>query len=172
MSSRRTEKQIFRELKRISEGIPKELLENLMTKEVIGGTVTDLLKKAIALPDGEMDMTPEKRERFQLMLDSGVLDREVEVLNKDTEKLIDAYYDAEIALAVKLGRLPKDAPMPALIRKKGKKYARKQHARLKELYNPEAHQEDPGGNFGEDSGGDRPLGDHDPVREPPGEYGD
>lgn len=138
MSSRVNQKKIVRELKRISENIPSELLATLMKKETVGSTIKGLLEKAIGLKDGEMEMSEEKRQRFKNLLDSGVLERQVDVINQDTEKAIDAYFEAELALAVKMGRLPKNAPMPDFIRKKGRKYARQQQQRLKELFNSDA----------------------------------
>lgn len=129
-------KKILRELKRISEGIPDELLKSLLKKQTIAPTAKKLIEEAIALPDDQI--TPEKRAHFQNLVDSGMLDREIEVVDPDGEKAISAYYDAEIALAIKLGRLPKIAEMPAFIKKKGLKYARKQQARVKELFDSEA----------------------------------
>lgn len=151
MSSRKLQKQIWRELKRISENIPSELLENLMKKEKLTPDLKTLVQKATGLPESEI--TPEQRERFQVLLDSGYLDREVDVLNFDTEELISQYFEAEIALAVKAGRLPKEAPLPDFIKKKGLKYARKQKRRLEELYRAASGDEE-----------DAPLSDSDDAR--------
>lgn len=142
MAKRIGQKAIIRELKRISEGIPAELLTGLMEKKKIAPTIKDLITQAIALPDGVHDMTPEKRQRFQNMIAAGVLDREVDVVNPTAEAAIAAYYEAEIALSVKIGRLPKNAPMPSFIRKKGIKYARKQRERLEGLYSAEGSAEE------------------------------
>lgn len=144
-----SEKKVLRELRRISEGIPEELLRSMMKKEIIAPTIKQLIEQAIK--SGSPEITPEKLQRFQNLLDSGILDREVEVINNDTEKLISQYYDAEIALAVKMGRLPAKAELPAFIRKKGLKYARKQEKRLKELFSSE---EDSKADSAEDTGND------------------
>lgn len=135
MASRKLQKQITRELRRITESIPADLLKNLMKKEKIAPTLKDLLKKGL-----KEDITDVQRERFELILASGILDREVEVINPDSEAAIDAYLAAEIALAVKAGRLPAEAPQWSKLKAKGKKYARKQEARLRELFSPEADQ--------------------------------
>lgn len=103
-----------------------------MKKEKLTPDIKALVEKATGLPEDQV--TPEQRERFQILLDSGLLDREVDVLNFDTEAAISAYYEAEIALAVKAGRLPANAPMPEFIKKKGLKYARRQKRRLEEVY--------------------------------------
>lgn len=124
----------LRELRRISENIPVELLSKLMKKELLAPTVKKVFEKALE----DDTITQEQRDRFRTLLASGTLDREVEVVDMSVEKLIDAYYEAEIALAVKLGRLPKQAPKLMLKNNKGKQYARRQAARLKQLFNPEA----------------------------------
>lgn len=135
---RLSQKQINRELTRISRNVPEELIKNLMSKEKIAPTIKEIIGKALG-PD--IEITEEQRARYQNLIDSGVLDREVEVLNPDTESAISAYYDAEIALAVKLGRLPKEAPMPGFIKKKGIKYARKQRNRLEQLFSADEDSE-------------------------------
>lgn len=124
---------MWRELKRITDSVPQDLIRGLMKKEIIAPTARMLFGKALE----DSSITPEQRERFQLILDSGVLDREVDVVDFDTEKAIDAYLEAEIALSVKAGRLPKEAPQWEKLKAKGKKYARKQQARLKELFDSE-----------------------------------
>lgn len=141
---------INRELKRITENIPKELLEGLMKSEEVAPTLTKLLTKAIELPNGEMGMDDEKRQRFKNMIAAGVLNREVQTIDRDKEKLIEEYFEAEIAFAVKMGRLPKEAPMPDFIRKKGKKHAKRQAERLRDVY--QANAEAPKGGDAGDAG--------------------
>lgn len=130
MASRKLEKQMWRELKHITDSVPEELFRTLMKKEMIAPTSKKLFGMALDDPK----ITPEQRERFQLILDSGVLDQEIDVVDFDVEKAISDYLDAEIALAVKAGRLPREAPQWAKLKNKGKKYARKQQARLKALF--------------------------------------
>lgn len=135
MKRSKLEWSIRRELKRIQEGIPEELLVGLMKKEKISPTIKQLVEKALKLPEDQT--TPEQRQRFQVLIDSGFLDREIEVLDHDKEKLLDQYFEAEIALSVKAGRLPKEAPALILKNNKGKNYDRKQTERLKELFSPD-----------------------------------
>lgn len=130
-----SQKMIDRELQRIARNVPEELIKKLLKKESIAPTIDELVKKALAGEAGEI--TEEQRRRFENMRAAGVLSREIDVIDKDGEAAIDAWYEAEIALAVKLGRLPKEAPMPSFIKKKGIKHARKQQTRLKELFSAE-----------------------------------
>lgn len=130
----------MRELKRITESIPKEFLEALMKKETIAPTLKKVLE--IGLTKDDSEVSPEEKAKFRTLINSGVLDREVEVLNHDTEKLIDEYLSAEIELAVKMGRLPPEAPQSDYMRKKGKKYVRKQADRLRKLFDSEGRKEE------------------------------
>lgn len=82
--------------------------------------------------------TPRQRRNIQAMLDSGKLDRKVEVLDHEVEKLIDAYFEEEIAKAVKLGRLPKEAEKLNTLKNKGNQYVRRQEQRLRTLFTGEA----------------------------------
>lgn len=170
MASRKLQKQIWREMRRISENVPPELLANLMTKEKLSPTLNEVITRAMGDPN--VELTVEQRARFQALIDGGYLDREVDVVNPDAEAALSAYYEAEIAYAVKIGRLPKEAPIPDFILKKGKKHAKRQAARLKELFSPE---EDAGGdearNAPDDTLADRERGPHDPDVQGPGEPG-
>ena len=165
MKRSKKEWMVNRELKRITESIPKELIEGLMKMETVAPTLEKILTKAIELPDGEMGMNEEKRQRFKNMLAAGILSREVQTIDRDKEKLIEEWFEAEIAFAVKMGRLPKEAPIPDFIRKKGKKYAKRQAERIRDIYetNAETPQAGDGGDAGDhpeaDSkgGGDAPL---------------
>ncbi len=146
MAKRISHKAIMRELRRITENLPADLLKNLMKKETIAPTMKQVIEKALGDPNAEI--SPEQRQRFQNLLDAGVLDRQIEVIDRDGEAAIAAYFDAEIALAVKLGRLPQNAPMPDFIRKKGLQYARRQKRRLEQLFDSEERAEE--GTPGED----------------------
>lgn len=126
-------KKHIRVLKQIQDGIPDELLRNLTKTELQAPTIKKVFEKALEDPN----TTPRQRRNIQAMLDSGKLDRTVEVLDHEVEKQIDAYYAEEIAKAVKLGRLPKEAPMDHL-KNKGKQYARRQEKRLRTLFTGEA----------------------------------
>lgn len=136
MASRKLQNDTWRELKRITESIPRELLDSLMKKENLSPTIKHLFNKALTDKEVSATLTDEQRERFKLILESGVLDKQVDVLDFDTEKAIDAYLQAEIELSIRAGRLPKEAPQWAKLLKKGKKYAKRQNNRLKELFDP------------------------------------
>lgn len=127
-------KKHIRVLKQINEGIPQELLRNLTKTELQSPTTKKLFELALTKPDDEV--TPRQKRNIQAMLDSGKLDREVEVLDHEVEKLIDAYLGEEIAKAVKLGRLPAEAPMDHL-KNKGNQYVRRQEKRLRTIFTGE-----------------------------------
>lgn len=113
----------------IQEGIPKELLMSLTKKEIQAPTIKKVFELALTKPDNEV--SPRQKRNIQAMLDSGRLDREVEVLDYAVEKEIDAYITAEIDKAVKLGRLPAEAPQLKTLKKKGIQYAKRQERRLR-----------------------------------------
>jgi hypothetical protein len=162
MTTRISQKQISRELKRISRNVPEELLKNLLKKEKVAPTITEVIKKAMT--DPTIEITAEQRQRYQNMIDSGVLDREIEVTDPDVEKAISDWYDAEIALLVKQGRLPKEAPMPSFIKRKGIKYAKKRRESLKELFSPvEGNEEGTSGDNREHAGASSTQPTDDPV---------
>ena len=121
----------LRVIREIQERLPKELLMGLMKKEKQSPTLKVLVERALGKPDSEV--SPEQKRRFRAVIDSGFLDREVEVIDYDVEKQIDAYFSAEIEKAVKLGRLPKDPERLELLNNKGHQYARRQRERIKRL---------------------------------------
>lgn len=120
----------------IQDGIPRELLMNLTKKEIQAPTIKKVFEIALTKPDDEV--TPRQKRNIQAMLDSGRLDREVEVLDHEVEKQIDAYISTEIEKAVKLGRLPKEAPMLNSLKNKGIQYAKRQERRLRSEFLGEA----------------------------------
>jgi hypothetical protein len=124
-------KKHLRELKYISSQIPEELIARLMTKEKQFHTLKTVVEDALTKPDSEVP--PREKQRLQSLLDSGYLEKEVDVTDKDVEQQISDLYDKLIAASVKAGRLPKKAPQMKLLNNKGKKYVRKQHARIKAL---------------------------------------
>lgn len=122
-------KKHLRVIQMIQEGIPHELLMNLTKKEIQAPTIKKVFQLALTKPDEEV--TPRQKRNIRAMLDSGRLDREVEVLDHEVEKEIDAYFQAEIAKAVQLGRLPKEAPQLNRLKNKGVQYAKRQERRLR-----------------------------------------
>lgn len=122
-------KKHLRVIREIQNRIPKELLMSLTKKEIQAPTIKKVIEEALRRPDTAV--SPRQKRRLQAVLDSGTLDREVEVLDHSVEAQIDAFIQAEVDLAVKLGRLPKEAPQLEALKKKGKKYAKKQEQRLR-----------------------------------------
>lgn len=122
-------KKHLRVIKMIQDGIPRELLMNLTKTEIQAPTIKKVFELALTKPDDEV--SPRQKRNIQAMLDSGKLDREIEVLDEEVEKQIDAYMSAEIAKAVKLGRLPSEAPVLKTLSKKGIQYAKRQERRLR-----------------------------------------
>lgn len=122
-------KKHLRVIKMIQDSIPRELLMNLTKTEKQGATIKHIYEIALTKPDDEV--TPRQKRNIQAMLDSGILDKEVEVLDEEVEKQIDAYIAEEIAKAVKLGRLPAEAPTLKSLNKKGIQYAKRQERRLR-----------------------------------------
>lgn len=127
-------KKHLRVLKQIQDGIPEELLRTLTKIELQSPTIKKVFELALTDPK----TTDRQRRNIQAMLDSGKLDREVEVLDHEVEKQIDEYFAEEIAKAVKLGRLPKEAPKLEALKDKGNQYARRQEKRLRTLFVGEA----------------------------------
>ena len=122
-------KKHLRVIQMIQEGIPRELLMNLTKKEIQAPTIKKVFELALTKPDDEV--SPRQKRNMRAMLASGRLDREVEVLDHEVEKEIDAYFQAEIAKAVQLGRLPKEAPQLNRLKNKGVQYAKRQERRLR-----------------------------------------
>jgi len=102
---------------------------SLTKKEIQAPTIKKVFELALTKPDDEV--SPRQKRNIQAMLDSGRLDREVEVLDHEVEKQIDDYIAAEIDKAVKLGRLPAKAPQLNSLKKKGIQYAKRQEKRLR-----------------------------------------
>lgn len=116
-------------IREIQERIPPDLLKRLMKKELMAPATKKIVEVALTKPDSEV--TPRQKRRLQALLDSGQLSREVEVLDHEVEKQIDDFFSKEIAIAVKLGRLPAEAPQLELLKNKGQQYARRKEAQLR-----------------------------------------
>ena len=90
-------------LKRIQDSIPKEYFEKLIRKEPVAPT----MKKGFEMALKDPNVGPELKRKAQIILDSGYLDKEIEVVDKRYENLIDKFIDKEIEAAVRRGELPK-----------------------------------------------------------------
>lgn len=122
-------KKHLRVIRDIQSRIDPELLQKLTKKEKVSPAVKKVFEKALEKPDSEV--SPRKKRAIRAVLASGKLDREVEVLDKVVEQEIDDFIGKEIEKAVKLGRLPKEAPKLKSLQNKGVQYARKQERRLR-----------------------------------------
>lgn len=122
-------KKHIRVIQMIQEGIPQDLLMRLTKTENQSPTMKKIFEIALTKPDDEV--TPRQKRNIKAMLESGRLDKEVEVLDTEVEKQIDAYIAEEIEKAVKLGRLPATAPMMKNFKNKGIQYAKRQERRLR-----------------------------------------
>ncbi len=128
-------KKHLRVIRDIQDAIPRELLMRLTKKEMQAPTMKKVFELALTKPDSEV--SPRQKRAIKAVLDSGRFDREVEVLDHEVEKEIDAIYEVEIAKAVKLGRLPKEAPQLKSLQNKGTQYARRQEKRLRAEFGAE-----------------------------------
>jgi len=92
----------------IQQSVPQEWMDNLMTKEKTAPVVREMLEKAIA----DHSVPKEKREEYQLILDSGYVDMETEVVRDDVSGLIDAYIEKELTKAIIAKKLPQAKERP------------------------------------------------------------
>lgn len=100
---KKKKKSDIRELQRIQESIPQELKDNLLRNAKVSPTISRITREAMKSPE----MPEEKKQQFQTLLDTGLLDQEEKVENKTTIKKINKYLEGEIAKAVVAGRLSK-----------------------------------------------------------------
>ncbi len=89
-------------LKRIQDSIPVSWMENLVERVPAAPGMKEACEKAVK----DKKQPEEVRRKAQLLLDSGYLDKTLEVVNKYFERLINNFIDKEIGLAVKRGELP------------------------------------------------------------------
>jgi hypothetical protein len=90
-------------LQRIQDSIPTELLAQVTKRERIAQPVEEIIERALIDPE----VSQETKERFQMVKDSGYLDREIDVENREVTRKIDQFIESEIEKAVKRGELPK-----------------------------------------------------------------
>ena len=95
-------KSTLKELKRISAGIPKDLLDKLMIEKDVAPSVVEVVRRALVDPD----VSAEKKEQLQHLMDSGYMNIKEKVVDPEIEKQIDEYMNKEIERAIKLGRIP------------------------------------------------------------------
>ena len=97
-----TKEQINDELMRIQQTIPACYLKNVLKNKKLSPTVKKVVSEAVK--DESIDES--KRKEYQLLLDSGELDKTELIENKSVVKKINAWVDKKIAESIKDGRLP------------------------------------------------------------------
>lgn len=95
-------KKEIKELDRIGESIPKELLNRLIVQRYAAPAIRKVVKAALK-DDG---VSEEKKEQLRNLQSAGYFDKKEDVVNKSAQKEIDAYINEEIAKSVMAGRLP------------------------------------------------------------------
>lgn len=101
-------------LERIQNSIPKELLDNILKKEVVAPKYAQLVRDIASGKDNKDInnelITDRQREQAQAIIDSGQikeLEKEIDVEDKEVTSKIDKYVDEEIFKAIERGELPK-----------------------------------------------------------------
>lgn len=103
MKLEQTKPEYSKVLKRIQDSVPKEWLAKLVVKKPVAPTIRMAYERALNDPD----VSDELKNKARILLDSGYLDKEVEVVDKRYETYINKFIDKEIEAAVKRGELPK-----------------------------------------------------------------
>jgi len=112
-----------KELRSITNSIPKKLIDNLMVEQEVAPTVLEVARRAVL--DPEVD--PALKKRLQNLLEAGYLSEKEVAPDHEVEKKIDAWVEKQIKKAVKEGRLPapKDNEDLKAFKKKAKKWKNK-----------------------------------------------
>jgi len=97
-----TKEQITKELQRIQSTIPINYINNVTKEKLIAPAVKMVIEKAVK----DKGIPKEKREQYQVLLDSGDLDKKEIVENKSVVKKMNAWVDKEIKKSIKAGKLP------------------------------------------------------------------
>ena len=92
-------------LKRIQDSIPKSWYEGLIKKVPVAPGIKEACERAVK--DKDPKITAEVKKKAQMLLDSGMLDKFMEVEDPKYARLINTFLDKEIAAAIKRGELPK-----------------------------------------------------------------
>lgn len=91
--------KVTKEMRRIAETIPEEMLRNLTTRELAYPSIVETINKAIEDPETNEKM----RERLTNLRDSGRLNVTEEVVDKEAEKVLDQWWSEEISKAIDEG---------------------------------------------------------------------
>lgn len=108
----------------IQKSVPSEWLSKVTKREHIAPTVKEVMEKAIDDPD----VSEETKEECRMVLNSALMQQQVDSEVSEVAELIDAYIEKEIIKAVILKKLP------PLKKKKSFEVANKRFNKLKEKY--------------------------------------
>lgn len=108
----------------IQKSVPKEWTDKVTKREDIAPATKEILERALLDPDVDEQFKYEAK----LVLDSGVLNKQIDVEQQEYTELIDSYIELEIIKAVILKRLP------PLKKKKNYEVALKRFNKLKQKY--------------------------------------
>ena len=108
----------------IQKSVPTEWLSKVTKREHIAPTVKEVMEKAINDPD----VSEETKEECRMVLNSALMQQQVDSEVSEVAELIDAYIEKEIIKAVILKKLP------PLKKKKSFEVANKRFNKLKEKY--------------------------------------
>jgi hypothetical protein len=86
----------------IQKSIPTEWTSTVTKREALAPTIIETLKLALTDPD----VSPETKAEAKALLDSGYLNKEIDVEQVEVAELINAYVEKEIIKAVVLKKLP------------------------------------------------------------------
>lgn len=95
--------EVLKELQRIQMSIPKELTDKLIIRVKPAKEILEVYAKALLDPE----VKEETKRKIQLILDSGMLDKEEDKADPAIEARINLFIEEEIEKSVKRGVLPK-----------------------------------------------------------------
>jgi len=112
---KKRKKSDITELQRIQKLIPESMTKRLLIKRKVSPTIAKVVREAMK----SEEMSDEKKEQFQHLIDAGMLDKTEDVENKTAVKEIEKFLEVEIAKSVIAGRLtsPKDEKVLAKYKK-------------------------------------------------------
>jgi hypothetical protein len=87
----------------IQKSVPIEWTRSVSKREKIAPVSKEIMERAILDPE----VSDETKKEFQMVLDSGYFDQEIDVEVENVANLIDSYIEKEILKAVLSKKLPK-----------------------------------------------------------------
>ena len=98
-------KKVQAKLAEIQARIPKEIKDRILRNESAYGALREVMEKSLS-----ENITKEKRDEYETILKSGMLDKTVMTTDPDAEKEADEWLGREIQMAIKRGELPRPKP--------------------------------------------------------------